>query len=483
MHKDSVLFSSKTINLAETDAYIELTNRVCYYDEPNANGVKLLSDDALEKAQTLINMPVVAKYAVNHNNQPTFKGHEAYIDENGELQFNTDSIGTHTQVYIQEDTVDVNGVQKTLPCLFAKYRIWTRNKNVVSAVKRLYSEGKLYSSWEIVTLAYEFKDNVKTITDYSFLANCLLGYEYSFPAYGKDAKAISMSNLEPQLLIAEALAKDIINSKAKEDNGLKKEDIKKQKKVADVVEDTQSKENVSDNIDNETETSSLTEWDLRNKLQKACREKLDKWCWVTFHFPLEKTIWVEVDGRESELDFVLMTYEVNDNDEVIVSDPKDVKLTVSVSEINSTIEKLNAELEEKNEALIKANDTIQNLSTEVSDLKVYKEKFEQIEQEKLEAQLAQEREELKNYAIKSGYITIEEIESSEELQSYINDLNRKEIQAIIADRVVSSLKDSEENSGAKNPTSEIEVSNTKLDITNDDEILDYKTVMKAFLGK
>ncbi len=482
MHKDTVLFSSKTINLAETDTYIELTNRVCYYNEPNANGVKLLSDNALEKAQTLINMPVVAKYAVNHNNQPTFKGHEAYIDENGELQFNTDSIGTHTQVYIQEDTVDVNGVQKTLPCLFAKYRIWTRNKNVVSAVKRLYSEGKLYSSWEIVTLAYEFKDNVKTITDYKFLANCLLGYEYSFPAYGKDAKAISLSNQEAQLLIAEALAKDILDSKAKEEGDVNKESI--EKVVNNATENTEiieNNENPSENVDNKTETSSLTEWDLRMKITEACREKLGKWCWIAFHFPIEKTVWLEIDGRESELDYILMTYEVSENDEISVSEPQEVKLTVKVSEINSTIENLNAEIEKKNEAIVKANETIQSLNAEIANLKVYKEKFEKAEQEKIEAELKRQKEELKNYALQSGCITANELEESEELKGYIENLNKKEIQAIIADRVVNSLVSS--NGNIETSTIKTETSIEKLNLTNIDEVADYKSIIRSYINK
>jgi archaellum component FlaF (FlaF/FlaG flagellin family) len=217
VNQERICFSSKTIELSENENYIELTNRVCYYDAPNLNKVKLPYDEtSLDKAQTLINMPVVAKYTTNAQGEPTFKGHEVYYDEDGNVYFGTDNIGTHYDVYIQDDTVitDLNGTTQTLPCLFARYRIWKRNQNVVDAVHRLYNEGKLYSSWEIETISYQYDNGIKTLTDYIFLSNCLLGYEYSYPAYGEDAKAIQMSQKDSQLLVAEAFSKDLIKNKS-----------------------------------------------------------------------------------------------------------------------------------------------------------------------------------------------------------------------------------------------------------------------------
>lgn len=215
--REHICFSSKTIELSENENYIELTNRVCYYNAPNLNNVELPYDDtSLDKAKTLINMPVVAKYTTNAQGEPTFKGHEVYYDEDGNIYFGTDNIGTHYDVYIQDDTVitDLNGTTQTLPCLFAKYRIWKRNQNVVDAVHRLYDLGKLYSSWEIETISYQYNNGIKTLTDYVFLSNALLGFEYAYPAYGEDAKAIQMSQKDSQLLVAEAFSKDIIENKS-----------------------------------------------------------------------------------------------------------------------------------------------------------------------------------------------------------------------------------------------------------------------------
>ena len=106
MSKENICFSSKSIELAENENYIELTNRLCYYTEPNLNGVALVYDEfSDEKAKTLVDMPVVAKYTTNSIGEPTFKGHEVYYDEDGNLYFGTDNIGTHIETYIKDDTV------------------------------------------------------------------------------------------------------------------------------------------------------------------------------------------------------------------------------------------------------------------------------------------------------------------------------------------------------------------------------------------
>ena len=151
---EKIKISSTALELSETTNYIELTNRLCYYGEPNLNGVMLPVEGAEEHAKSLVLQPVVAKYKVI-GNKPDLGGHEY---RNG--TFGTENIGVHEEVEVRTDTVPVNGEQKTLPCLFAKSRIWTRNTNVVAAVKRLFSEGRLHSSWEITVSDYEYKDGM-----------------------------------------------------------------------------------------------------------------------------------------------------------------------------------------------------------------------------------------------------------------------------------------------------------------------------------
>ena len=93
---------------------------------------------------------------------------------------------------------------------------WTRNENATKAIKRLHADGKLYSSWEVKSSEYVFKENVKHLLNYSFLANCLLGTS-SYPAYGTaGAQVLEVSEsvdgceyLAAESLLSEALALDI----------------------------------------------------------------------------------------------------------------------------------------------------------------------------------------------------------------------------------------------------------------------------------
>nr|WP_024835419.1 hypothetical protein [Clostridium sp. 12(A)] len=488
MNTENIFIASEIIEISESNTYLELTSRICYYDDTNANGVLLPSDGAEQKAETLVNMPVQAKYRTNIVGLPTFSGHEMSKDQNGNISFGTQSIGTHTEVYIENADVDVRGVIKNLPCLYAKYRIWKRYENVVAAVRRLFSIGKLFGSWEIVISSYEYKDGVKRVADYEFLANTLLGYEYAKPSYGVDAKALSLStDMSNGLFVAEALSQDIIchgldnEKKAKEDNDLLKKNVTQvaENKAEGAIEETP----VATSNNDTTEISQLTEYDLRKKIREACRAKLDKWCWISFHFPIDKEVWLEVDGRESELDFVRMTYEVN-NDTITVSDPENVKLTVSISEINTKVAELESEISTKDDAIIKSGEEISKLKAEVSTLTPFKEKFEKAEQEKVAAELQEKKNTLVSSITKSGLITKEEIESSEELKEYVDTLDDKSLKAILAERYMESLNGQETLISENLHNDEIKTSTASVNLNNlEDDQLDVKSIMKSYLGK
>lgn len=491
MNTENIFISSEVVEISESNTYLELTSRICYYDDTNANGVLLPSDGAEDKAQTLVNMPVQAKYRTNIVGLPTFSGHEMSKDENGNISFGTQSIGTHTEVYIENADVDVRGVIKSLPCLYAKYRIWKRYENVVAAVRRLFSIGKLYGSWEIVISSYEYKDGIKRVTDYEFLANTLLGYEYAKPSYGVDAKALSLStDMNDGLMVAEALSQDIIchgldkENEAKEDNNLLKKNVTQvaENSAEGVIKETPAAiENTTTN--NTTEISQLTEYDLRKKIREACRVKLDKWCWISFHFPVEKEVWLEVDDRESELDFVRITYEVN-NDTITVSDPENVKLTVSISEINTKVAELESEISAKDEAIIKSGEEISRLKSEVSTLTPFKEKFEKAEQEKVAAELQEKKDTLVSSVTKSGLITKEEIENSEELKGYVDTLDDKSLKAVLAERYMESLNNKETMVSENLHTDETKTTIASVNLNNlEDEQLDVKSIMKSYLSK
>jgi len=478
--------SSNVIELSEHKTYIELTRRLCYYDYPNLNGVQLNSDTAEERAQTLLMQPVVAKYK-KFQNKDDLGGHECSVDSKGNVTFGTVPIGVNVSVEIKKDTVSINDNAVETPCLFATSRIWTRNKNVCSAIKRLFAEGKLHSSWEILSEKVEYTDNVKILKDYVFEADALLG-STSNPAYGECATTLCVANTDdPELLLSEAIANDfnIENSETKEDKTL---DIKENESIAtsetenvntitnEVTETSETEvntENKETNIENSetVEVSALTDRDIRCKIEKLCRDKL-RYCWVAFMFPAENYVLVEYDGRESELEYMKFTYTVN-GDDVTIGESEKIRLAVSVANINS-------EISEKNDVIIKANEEITSLRAEVESLTKYKEMFEKAELEKAEKELAEKQENLKKYAVKSGYITLDEVETSEEIKKLIDAVDENGIKAIIVDRLMAQKNDTVNTSEvAETKTTEI------ASLTCDDAVdtSDYKSVMKKFLGK
>lgn len=468
MNKEKICLSSSVVELSEFKTYLEMVDRVCYYDAPNLNKVMLPSENADEFAQSLINMPVYAKYRVNDKGEPTFGSHEVHIDEDGELLFDTTPIGVHTSVEIKDDVVTIGGMEQTLPCLFATQRIWTRNKNAVAAIKRLYSEGKLHNSWEICNNAYTYADGVKTITDYSFEGNTLLGYEYANPAYGESAKVISLS-AEDQVMVAEALSRDMLSQNTdEEDKPLDKEmnaNIESEETLGKSEETTvevnaeedadhgtenleaQMREDASDEPEEpeqpevnehpegaveptddkpeEKEVSALTSYDIHRKVADAARELLNKYCYVCYLFPEEHKALLESEDRSDELAFIQVDYLVNSDDTVTVSNPVDVKLVVSVLDINSKVAELNDTIVQLNQKLSAAND-------EIAALTPYREAHEK-------AMHDQKTAELRDYIERSGQFTAKEIES-EEICSLIEALDEDKIKGMISDRVVSSSK-------------------------------------------
>src|SRR5574344_344133 len=120
------------------------------------------------------------------------------------------------------------------------------------------------------------------------------------------------------------------------------------------------------------------------------------------------------------------------NDEVEVSEPSLVTLTVAPREINSAFD-------EKNSALVEANKQINELSAQVEALAPYKAAAEKAELEAAEAKRNAEIAELREYAESAGVLSKEELES-EEVAALINDLKALEIKALIADRIVEKSK-------------------------------------------
>ena len=446
--------SSNVIELSEHKTYIELTRRLCYYDYPNLNGVQLNSDTAEEKAQSLLMQPVVAKYK-RIRNKDDLGGHECSVDNNGNVTFGTVPIGVNVAVEIKNDTVNINNNTVETPCLFATSRIWTRNKNVCSAIKRLFAEGKLHSSWEILTENAEYVNNVKILKDYVFEADALLG-STSNPAYGECATTLCVASAEdPEILLSEAIANDfnIDNSETKEDKTLK---IKENESVV-----TSENENADVVTDEVVETSQETE----NVETTETTETVS-----------------ETEEAKSEKNEDTTVDENTEKSEESNSDNTDTSNEEVVSDTDTIIANLKQEIVEKNDAIIKANEEIANLKAVNESLVQYKEMYEKVEAEKAADELAKKKKCLSEYAVRSGYISSDEIESSEEIKKLIETVDENGIKAIIVDRLMAQKNDVVvETSEATTPVT-TEVASLTCDEVSI-ETSDYKSVMKKFLGK
>ena len=446
--------SSNVIELSEHKTYIELTRRLCYYDYPNLNGVQLNSDTAEEKAQSLLMQPVVAKYK-RIRNKDDLGGHECSVDNKGNVTFGTVPIGVNVAVEIKNDTVNINNNTVETPCLFATSRIWTRNKNVCSAIKRLFAEGKLHSSWEILTENAEYVNNVKILKDYVFEADALLG-STSNPAYGECATTLCVASAEdPEILLSEAIANDfnIDNSETKEDKTLK---IKENESV--VTSENENTDVVTDEVvetSQETENVETTETtETVSETREAKAEKIED---TTANENTEKSEESNSDNTDTS------------NEEV-------------VSDTDTIIANLKQEIVEKNDAIIKANEEIANLKAVNESLVQYKEMYEKIEAEKAADELAKKKKCLSEYAVRSGYISSDEIESSEEIKKLIDAVDENGIKAIIVDRLMAQKNDVVvETSEVVTPVT-TEVASLTCDEASI-ETSDYKSVMKKFLGK
>ena len=451
MHDDKIYLASQTVELSETKTYIELTNRLCYYDEANLNGVILLSEGAQEKAETLIGMPVVAKYRTDADGKPNFGGHEVYVNPtSGAVTFGTENVGTHLSVEVKEDTVDVGGVQKTLPCLFAVSRIWTRNKNVIAAVKRLFSEGRLFTSWEIISSAYEYKDGLKIIKDYVFEANALLGHNNP-PAFGKSAAVLNVASIDPELVIAEALETDIAErTQNEESDNVKKEietqvviesaenapatepEINEAEQQLTLTEGETSTETVVENEEAEaTEVASMTVQDLHRKLREAVRAKLEGWNYIAWLFPEDHIIWVQGDATKEELECIEMPYSIGEDNTVVLGEPVRITLVGSPKVVAE-------KLVQTSEALIKANETVVELTAQVETLNGYKEVFEKAEADRIAAENEAKKTEISSMLLKGGYIKTEELAENDQLKEIVASLNFDAAKIYLADRMIAS---------------------------------------------
>ena len=172
------------------------------------------------------------------------------------------------------------------------------------------------------------------------------------------------------------------------------------------------------------------------------------------------------------------TYEVS-GETVNVSEGEKVTLTVEPTKINEVVAEYETTVSSKDDAIIKSGEEIAKLKSEIAELSPFKDAVEQLEQERIENELKEKKDNLVSSITKSGLITKDEIEASEELKGYVDNLDEKSLKAILADRYIASLNDNTTEISETQNEVETETASTNLDGLEDEQ-LDVKSIMKSY---
>lgn len=448
----------------------------------NGNQVALNRDTIESWMSTLVGNPLVGKLVVAPKGELDFSGHNMKVvtrkDDDGNeyktAEFDTDAFGSFQSVGIEKiDDTDF---------IVASCKIWKRYPKACATILRRIESGTLNTSWEIDVLKAH-KGIVggrmaKIIDDGVFTAHCLLGANVE-PAY-KCSKLLEVAETDFGLELANAYIEDTkeisnIESNEKEAKNLKL-NKDKETQTAQVEPETGTEPAGEPEPESTTETSSLTGHDLYEKLNEAV-VKFNSDMYLVEMFPEDHTIWCKKYGPINDLDYIMFPYTVEGN-EVSLGEPQNITLVVSISQVNTKIAELNS-------TIASLNTELQSAKEEVASLAPYKDQAEKAEAEKAAAELAQKKEDLRQYAISSKMITEAEVSEGGNYASLIENLDETGIKSVIAERCVEAAKKAPtekkiETSEVHKPESiKLNLNETKYNTTNANK----RDAWREYLGK
>lgn len=530
MNEENVIFQGNGIEISEDKSNPDFLNcRFCVCDfNTNKNKVKLNRQTIEEWVSTLVGSPLVAKVIKTIKGTEDFGSHEMKIisskDKDGKIKkkavFDTSAFGVCTDVSVDtaEDGEDY---------IYANYKVWKRFENAAKIIQERCAD--LHTSWEVSVESFtpimEDGKIVKVIDKGRFIGLAMLGKNIP-PAYDSSgllecaseeddefdtALILDIDNLESssdiknstekeentmdvneQVVVEsteqvdEAVNTEVSNSVEETNDSASVEIQTEETNVSEVIQAEQSEDEQSEvSTEESTEVSALTERDLRCKLSNAFEQVGSDghrtYGWIFMMFPADNIAWFEECGRKSETELVEVKYTV-ENDKVTITERKPVVLTVSPREINQVVA-------QKDNAIIEMSAQIQSLNDAIKSLEPYKTKVEEIEKAEREAQFEQDKKELSNYAISSGYITQEELETSEEIKGYIEKLDKVSIKSLISDRIVSAALTKKDVVEVEASEAHTEVSanvqvNLNIEETNNkNSDMDAFAIIKRYIGR
>lgn len=492
MNQENIILNSTPIEISEFKNHYEATFLISVLDEYNLNGAMIEKEDGEKYHKTIVGYPILAYLKYDKDGKPDdFGGHEVrakYNTETKEIEyyFATHPIGSVIDSWVEDRQVEGYDGEKSV--IMIKTKLWkSRFPEYFKVFDKLWASGQLSSSWEISPSKVLKTTKGRILKVFEFIGNTCLGKTVQGAVTGAGVVEVSEKD-DSNYELSNAILKDFKSNNSQELSELGENPI----------DDINLKENkggingMSEKLkEDNAEVSAITENDLHSKVRKAINAtNKDKWYQVSRLYPLEYRCVAYDWEAESEDDYVEFTYSVNSDETVSITSQKDVKMMFmpkesfdsQMAEIEAKKEELEKELSEKTDALVKLGEQVTQLNDQISELTPFKEQVEEAERVAKEQEIAQQKEDLKVFAMKGGYISKEEIETSEEIKGYIEELNTTQIKCLIAERVMKQLEEKE----PKLETSQVEVDNIKnikTNINEDDSKVDYASIMSSFLHK
>lgn len=362
--------------------------------------------------ETLRGFPIVAKLLKNRHYQPAdFGGHEMkqWKNRKGDVEttFGTYPIGSVVDTWIEER--EVAGYEGVKNCIMAKAKLWTcRSPEYFTVFDKLWEQGKISSSWELITSETEEQPLGKRILKvFSFIGNAVLG-STSIPAvkgagvYEYAEMNEEDSQTEEELTIA--LLKDI-----------------EQRQEDEIVKDDEKK---LDELEVKGEEVPEPAAEPDEAAKTPCGEDEDKKDENAEELPEEK--------KEDET-------EAEPTEDPEGEEPEKEKETSADTSEDTDLKEKVAYL---TEALVTANDAIQKLSDKLAALEPIEAEYKAAQAEKEKAEHDAKVEQLKQMALDSRQFTEKELAEDEAIMKLIADLDENSIKTMIADRLISSIKES-----------------------------------------
>lgn len=427
---ESFSFNGQLLEIAEFKTYQMATFLISVLDEWDLNGRFISKEEGEKGCKSIIGFPLVAKLIVNGDGVPTdFGGHEVYkvqnADGSSEYKYGTQPIGSIMDAWIEQRNVP--GYDGVRDCIMISAKIWSvRCPEYCAVLNKRHRKGCVSSSWELISDSVEIVSQGKLLKDISFIGNCLLGSNVPGAVPGAGMLQCAEKEDTDDLELAIALSHDSMIG------------INKSKETEDIKL----------NESNDILTEPAVQAEVTPDITEADTKQEDK----------------PADNEVSE----------NNAEATDAEKP---------SAENSEIDELRSQIAEQKDLVSKLTDKLAEMNAQVAALQVYKDKFDEIEQQRIAAEQASAREAIVNMATKTGLVSKEEFESNDTLKACLEKMDEAGVKCVIAERLLASLNkknpETAEVAAAEVPAAHISDSENE----NKDAVKDFRAVMKSYIGK